>query len=471
VVDSITTILLNGNGIAPNIIVTPNPLPFGDVRINTSKTDTITIQNIGTADLVISNFSINGNGFTLPNGESTITIKPDSSYELNVRFSPTVAQPYSGSITLTHNADGSPTTVQLTGNGVTSKIVIEIIESGSGLIDFRDVLVNNHKDTTFKITNNGDAELIISSLGISGLDAGQFTVRTTPPITIPPGGGDSITVRFSPTSRGEKNALLNIVHNGALVPVTLPLTGNGIVYDIRVAIPKNYVVRPNENIKISINAIDDLTATNAKSFSFVLKYNKRLLSVRGDGATTSGTMSSGLPVSTAGSTPGELIVRVTNNTATTLSGTGNLIDIDFIGLRGDSCGTDLVLESFVFNPNSSDGPNVITDDGYCELFGRCAENKEETYVTTDPTLLFQNNPNPVQRGYESTIQYRLNIAGDVNLTVYDVLGREVTKLVNEYKPEGIYSVAFNTKGLSSGVYFYKLRAPGYEGLKKMVVVK
>jgi hypothetical protein len=83
----------------------------------------------------------------------------------------------------------------------------------------------------------------------------------------------------------------------------------------------------------------------------------------------------------------------------------------------------------------------------------------------------QNSPNPILAGYESTIEYRIHVAGEINLTVYDILGREVVKLVNEYKSGGTYSVTLNTKGLPSGVYFYKLRAPGYEGLKKMVIIK
>jgi hypothetical protein len=87
------------------------------------------------------------------------------------------------------------------------------------------------------------------------------------------------------------------------------------------------------------------------------------------------------------------------------------------------------------------------------------------------TFLFQSNPNPVRLGSEVAIRYGIDVAGDVNLTVYDLLGREVAKLANEYKSPGLYSVNLNTKNLPSGIYFYKLRAPGYEGLKKIVVVR
>jgi hypothetical protein len=98
-------------------------------------------------------------------------------------------------------------------------------------------------------------------------------------------------------------------------------------------------------------------------------------------------------------------------------------------------------------------------------------NEPEDIMGDGSTFLFQSNPNPVRSGYDATISYRLNKAGTINLTVYDVLGREVAHLVNEYKPIGVHFVNFNTKNLSSGVYFYRLRAPGYEGLKKMLIIR
>jgi hypothetical protein len=233
---------------------------------------------------------------------------------------------------------------------------------------------------------------------------------------------------------------------------------------VKVVILKNYTVKPGEMVKISVDAKDDLTDKDAKSFSFTLKYNKRILSF--NDVVLSGTLSNSLDYSIESSTHGELVVKVTNPIGEPLAVIGSLIDINFMGLRGDSCGTHLFLESFEFN---SGDPNAITENGYCELIGGCK--KGETYVTTNQTSLYQNIPNPIQAGYESTIQYRIHVAGETNITVYDILGREVTKLVNEYKSEGTYSVTFNTKGLPSGVYFYRLRAPGYEGLKKMIVIK
>ncbi|HQI41845.1 MAG TPA: YCF48-related protein [Ignavibacteriaceae bacterium] len=69
-----------------------------------------------------------------------------------------------------------------------------------------------------------------------------------------------------------------------------------------------------------------------------------------------------------------------------------------------------------------------------------------------------------------------NEVGFVTLKVYDILGNEVATLVNEYKPAGIYEVEFNGhsdggQNLSSGVYFYQLRAGNYIETKKMLLIR
>jgi hypothetical protein len=73
----------------------------------------------------------------------------------------------------------------------------------------------------------------------------------------------------------------------------------------------------------------------------------------------------------------------------------------------------------------------------------------------------QNYPNPFNPS--TVISYRLPVASDVTLKVYDVLGNEISTLVNEEKPAGEYEVEFNAAShsgnvwnLPSGIYFYQL---------------
>jgi hypothetical protein len=83
--------------------------------------------------------------------------------------------------------------------------------------------------------------------------------------------------------------------------------------------------------------------------------------------------------------------------------------------------------------------------------------------------LFQNYPNPFNP--TTVINYQLPVASHVVIRVYDILGREVTTLVNEQKPAGSYQVDFDAHLLSSGVYFYRLQAGSFTETKKFVLVK
>ncbi len=83
--------------------------------------------------------------------------------------------------------------------------------------------------------------------------------------------------------------------------------------------------------------------------------------------------------------------------------------------------------------------------------------------------LEQNYPNPFNPS--TVIRYQLSVASNVTLKVYDVLGREVTTLVNQRQSAGQYSVVFNAQSLSSGTYFYRLTAGAFTSIKKMLFVK
>jgi len=111
----------------------------------------------------------------------------------------------------------------------------------------------------------------------------------------------------------------------------------------------------------------------------------------------------------------------------------------------------------------------------------------ENYADELPTefQLYQNYPNPFNP--ETTIRYSIPVETrhsasggsslqHVTLKVYDVLGREVVTLVNEYKQAGTYNEKFNVKtrhgaSLQSGVYFYRLQVGDYSETKKMLLIK
>ena len=91
-------------------------------------------------------------------------------------------------------------------------------------------------------------------------------------------------------------------------------------------------------------------------------------------------------------------------------------------------------------------------------------------------ILFQNYPNPFNptTKIKFTIPSSVILSGAKNLVilkVYDVLGNEITTLVNEEKTAGSYQVEFNNSTLPSGVYFYQLRSGNFGETKKMILMK
>ncbi len=92
-------------------------------------------------------------------------------------------------------------------------------------------------------------------------------------------------------------------------------------------------------------------------------------------------------------------------------------------------------------------------------------------VETLPTgyYLYQNFPNPFNP--ITTINYQIPELSFVTIKVYDVLGSEVATIVKEEKQEGGYELEFNGEELTSGVYFYRLKAGSFVETKKMVLMK
>ncbi len=133
---------------------------------------------------------------------------------------------------------------------------------------------------------------------------------------------------------------------------------------------------------------------------------------------------------------------------------GSVYDATF-GVNDCSRGTtfrgslkDLKIFSVILNPTSvGDNPN-----GTPETF-----------------QLLQNYPNPFNP--TTVISYRLPIVSNVRLVVYDLLGREVSVLVNERKSSGSHEVKFDGSGLASGIYFYRFQAGDFLQTKRLVVLK
>ncbi|GEM_PF-4803277 len=93
--------------------------------------------------------------------------------------------------------------------------------------------------------------------------------------------------------------------------------------------------------------------------------------------------------------------------------------------------------------------------------------REDKYPTTYE--LSQNYPNPFNP--TTTIRYSMPKRGYVTLSVYNILGEEVAKLINGVQDAGYQSIEFNSKNLPSGVYVYRLLTDQFRDMKRCIVVK
>ena len=112
--------------------------------------------------------------------------------------------------------------------------------------------------------------------------------------------------------------------------------------------------------------------------------------------------------------------------------------------------------------------NATTPDiGADEFDGIVGVEDEETLPTE--YALEQNYPNPFNPA--TTFRYSISTQSKVVIKVFDILGNEITTLIDEEKSVGTYELRWNAVNLPSGVYFYQLKAGDYVDTKKMILLR
>lgn len=113
---------------------------------------------------------------------------------------------------------------------------------------------------------------------------------------------------------------------------------------------------------------------------------------------------------------------------------------------------------------------------FMKITGRCI--KAEHEIKDDPELksksnltfkLHENYPNPFNPS--TKIRFEIPESGNVRLIVYDITGKLIKTLVNEFRDEGNYEVTFDGSALASGIYFYRLESGNRKEINRMILVK
>ena len=118
--NSPASVALSGTGVAQTqtLSFSSTNIGFGSVNTGTSATQSETIANTGNSNVQISTIVANGTGYSLSGAGAPVTLSPSQNLTFSVIFDPLTAGSASGSILVTSNATGSPTTISLTGSGV-----------------------------------------------------------------------------------------------------------------------------------------------------------------------------------------------------------------------------------------------------------------------------------------------------------------------------------------------------------------
>ncbi len=112
---------------------------------------------------------------------------------------------------------------------------------------------------------------------------------------------------------------------------------------------------------------------------------------------------------------------------------------------------------------------IWDEDNWPVVENTTSVGEEKPSSTPGAFALYQNYPNPFNP--TTSIGFRIAESGLVTLKVYDVLGREVSTLVEEYKSAGEYKIEFNALSLPSGIYFYRIQAGDFIDTKKLILIK
>ncbi len=138
-------------------------------------------------------------------------------------------------------------------------------------------------------------------------------------------------------------------------------------------------------------------------------------------------------------------------------------------------GTTTETQMYSFTDNNLKAGNYAYRLKQIDVDGAFIYSNEIEVNITAPNefALYQNFPNP----FNPVTKIRYSIPGNVetrcgvSLRVYDILGNEVSTLVDEFKEPGVYEVEFDASNLTSGVYVYRLKTDAYNDIKKMILLK
>jgi hypothetical protein len=219
----VITISTSGTGAQPAISTIPPNVTFNNVTIGLPNSQTIQIQNPGTASLTVSQANVSGAGYSISGLSLPATIAAGGSTTFNVAFAPSSTTPVSGSISLVNNSPNSPYTISLSGSGLAAT---HLLGASLTSLSFTNVTVGNNGTQNVTLTNNGNTPVNVSGFSISGAGFGATGVQTGTVIGV--GQTATLAVTFTPANTTPVVGAAVVTSDATNSPTTIVLSGTGV---------------------------------------------------------------------------------------------------------------------------------------------------------------------------------------------------------------------------------------------------
>lgn len=199
-------------------------------------------------------------------------------------------------------------------------------------------------------------------------------------------------------------------------------------------------------------------------FNIALSFNPSIINII-DAKTISATKSFSLEMRNL--SEGALHINLQSNKGVSVDD-GELIELSFVIKSNQAATTELKFDSVnVVDENSSQ--HKISDLNNCKINVSPTWIIDEINSQPEDFSLYQNYPNPFNPS--TKIRYEIPTATKVTIKIYSILGKEVETLFEGERLPGKYSLEWNAKNYSSGVYFYNIKAGNFIQTKKMILIK
>ncbi|MFA4874088.1 MAG: choice-of-anchor D domain-containing protein [bacterium] len=274
--DVISSVLVQGQGVAPSVILLPTSVNFGDHIVGSpSEIRFALLKNGGTAPLSISSIAASADfGVT---DDCGVPLNPDASCTLSITFTPPVTGGFTGSVTITDDAADSPQSIALSGTGIDA--TNPDIGLSADSIDFGPQLVGTTSAAAMvTVSSNGTADLVINSIVASQ----NFAVSHDCPAAMPTGTVCTLSVTFTAPAAGTATGTIVISDNATDSPQTIALTGLGITQGAPQAQLSASTLDFGEQTVDQPSQQKFITITNSGSEGLLISS----VSIIGDGATS-----------------------------------------------------------------------------------------------------------------------------------------------------------------------------------------